>query len=158
MRVYAPVIAAANALGSAIQQVPDDAKQYSDPKFLLELPFPFPGTSAPTDRFDLHPQAQRPLSTFTYMGRGRFAALLQELPVPLVDRTAHWAAQRTTFEAAAAKSAAADPARTGAASASPASACAAQPFFPPIRSDIFGRSFTTFVYGTIGWGQIHCTQ
>jgi len=134
------VIAAANALWSAIQQVPDDEKEFSDPTKRMELPFPFPGTSTPTERFDLHPEEQRPLSTFTYMGRSKFAPLLQELPVPLVDRNAHWAAQR-------------DVAASG--QAEPAAHTDATSFFPPIRDDIFGRSFTTFVYGTIGWGKSH---
>jgi hypothetical protein len=152
----ASVIAVANALWTAIQQVPERVELYSDPSQKMELPFPFPGAKMPTDRFDFHTRPPR-IRTFTYMGRARFPHILRELPAPPVHVNDAIAA---TFAASAAAAATAAPTTAaGSAPAVTAPHLVAPPkvpnFFPPIRSDIFQRSIETFVYGTIGWGQLN---
>lgn len=91
----------------------------------MELPFPFPGSSRPVDRFQLHGAA---ISTFTYMGRSKFEHLLHEVPVPEADIVA-------SNKAAAA-------------------GLALPTFFPPIPLNPRAKSNVTFVYGTIGWGKV----
>lgn len=148
------VILSANALWVRIQQVQDDPQAYSDPSHRMELPFPFPGASVPIDRFELHEQSQ--ISTFTYMGRTRFAHLLNELPAPQVHINAAIAAREHSASSLAPPASAAIP-PTNAATSAAAAACASvsPPFFPPILPTVRKKSNTTFIYGTIGWGKSH---
>lgn len=146
------MIAAANTLWAAIQQVPADSDQYSDPTCLLELPFPFPGAKKPTDRFDFHDCPPR-IRTFTYMGRVGFHRILHELPIPpvYVDDAvaATFAASATTAASTASATAAGSSAITAEYLHQPPSM---PHFFPPIRADRH-KSYEMFLYGTIGWGK-----
>jgi hypothetical protein len=146
------VTAAAHAIWAAIQQVPDDVEQYSDPTRLLELPFPFPGAKTPTDRFDLH-TCPPDIFTFVYMGRERFQHILRELPAPPVYVKAAIAA---TYAASA--TTAASTASAAAGSSAIAGAYLSPPpmktdFFPPIPANAVSKSYEMFLYGTIGWGK-----
>ena len=156
LRLGFAVILSANALWVQIQQVTDDPQAYSDPSQpMMELPFPFPGASVPIDRFELHEQSQ--ISTFTYMGRKRFAHLLNELPAPQVHINAAIAARKRPASSLAPGASTADPptSAVAAAAATAASASVSPPFFPPIPPSDRKKSNTTFIYGTIGWGKSH---
>jgi hypothetical protein len=147
----ASVIAAANAIWAAVQQVPDDVEQFSDPSRLLELPFPFPGAKTPTDRFDFHDCPPR-IRTFAYMGRVNFQRILHQLPAPPVyvdDAVAATFASSAVAATTGSAAAAGSPAITAEHLAQPHSA---PHFFPPIRANRH-RSYEMFLYGTIGWGK-----
>lgn len=128
------------------------SQDYSDPDRQMELPFPFPGDK-PSDRFDLHDPSTRGADTFTYMGRHRFAHLLDQLPIPPAVRFAPLLAA----DVAAAEASQPTSTKSSAASAA-ASAIPSLPpseFFPPLPANAASRPVVMFMYGTIGWGKSH---
>ncbi|RHZ84084.1 hypothetical protein Glove_85g77 [Diversispora epigaea] len=68
------LVATANKIMEGIMKLSDTCEVYSDPKNFLTLPFPFPGSDKPVDRFAINVDG-----FFTFMGRTEFNNVLSEI-------------------------------------------------------------------------------
>ncbi|CAG8624233.1 4022_t:CDS:2, partial [Scutellospora calospora] len=68
------LVATASKIMESIMKLPDICDVYSDPKNFLSLPFPYPGSNKPVDRFVIDVDG-----FFTFMGRKKFNSVLDKI-------------------------------------------------------------------------------
>ncbi|RIB24120.1 hypothetical protein C2G38_2032125 [Gigaspora rosea] len=68
------LLATASKIMESIMKLPDICNVYSSPKNFLSLPFPYPGSNIPVDRFAINEDG-----FFTFMGRKEFINILNEI-------------------------------------------------------------------------------
>ncbi|CAG8715084.1 6092_t:CDS:2, partial [Racocetra fulgida] len=68
------LVATASKIMEGIMKLPDICNVYSDPKNFLLLPFPYPGSNLPVDRFAIDEDG-----LFTFMGRKEFINILNQI-------------------------------------------------------------------------------
>ncbi|CAG8762263.1 4146_t:CDS:2, partial [Gigaspora rosea] len=68
------LVATASKIMEGIMKLPDIGDIYSDPKNFLTLPFPYPGSNKPVDRFAIGSNG-----FFTFMGRKKFNSVLDKI-------------------------------------------------------------------------------
>ncbi|CAG8559834.1 42296_t:CDS:2 [Gigaspora margarita] len=68
------LVATASKIMESIMKLPDICDVYSDPKNFLSLPFPYPGSNKPVDRFAIDGDG-----FFTFMGRKKFNSVLDKI-------------------------------------------------------------------------------
>ncbi|CAG8834424.1 11663_t:CDS:2, partial [Gigaspora margarita] len=70
----AKLVATASKIMESIMKLPDICDVYSSPKNFFSLPFPYPGSNIPVDRFAINEDG-----FFTFMGRKEFINVLNEI-------------------------------------------------------------------------------